>query len=353
MTGMAESASRRIRSSLDALVDDVLDRQWSRWPGMKERFSEFQLRQTADDTRYHLEFIASALWFEERALLDDYLIWCKVLFENLNLPDEWIEGSIDCVVQTLDNALPDPEAALVRSYVEGSLSEFRRASAETSSFILPAAPLGELAQGYLKAVLAGERFAAVQMLVDTVDAGTSVRDIYLRVFQPTQREIGRLWLLNEVSVAQEHYATAVTQVAMARLYEHVFTGQDFDRTLVAACVGGELHELGARMVADFFEMDHWNTHYLGANSPSAAILEAVRESKADALALSATMAFHVEEVAEIIELVRADVTISGTRVLVGGYPFNVVPELWRRVGADGYAPSAETAPQVAAKLTTA
>ena len=65
----------------------------------------------AKDTRFHLEFIAAALWFEEPALLDDYAIWCKTLAANLNMPDEWMDGSFRCIAETLDSELPGPEAA--------------------------------------------------------------------------------------------------------------------------------------------------------------------------------------------------------------------------------------------------
>ena len=350
MSGAGESASTSIQNSLPTLVAASLEREWSRWPGMRESFSPRQLRQTAEDTSYHLQFVASALWFEEQALLDDYVIWCKVLFANLGMPAEWITGSLECISESLGDALPPIEEHLACAYIDRALEAFHKASTESSSFIAPGSPLGELARAYLQSALAGDRFAAVQMLVDAVEGGTSIREIYAQVFQPTQREIGRLWQLNQVSVAREHYVTAVTQVAMARLYEHIFAPPTSDRTLVVACVGGELHELGARMVADFFEMDRWNSHYLGANTPNTAIIEAVREANADVLALSATMSFHVGRVAEVIEMLRSDDAIKNTKVLVGGYPFNLAPELWQRVGADGYASSAEEASEVAEAL---
>ena len=64
------------------------------------------------------------------------------------------------------------------------------------------------------------------------------------------REVGRLWQMNRLSVAQEHYVTAATQLIMSQLYPLVFRTARRDRRIVAACVGGELHELGVRMVAD-------------------------------------------------------------------------------------------------------
>jgi len=350
MGSATESASTSIRGSLDSLVDVSLNHQWARWPVMMAALTPDQLRHTAEDTGYHLEFIASALWFDEQALLDDYLVWCKVLFANLNLPAEWIEGSLACISKAIESDLPRAEADAALGFIDAGLATFRSASIETSSFILPGSPLGPLARGYLTAALDGERSTALRLLLDAVASGTSVRDIYLWVFQPVQREVGRLWLLNEVTVAQEHYITAMTQLAMAKLYEHVFVTAPGNRTLVAACVGGELHELGARMVADFFEMEQWTTYYLGANAPKAAIVQAVEDRGADVLALSATMAFHVGEIAETIALLRATESTSQTKVLVGGYPFNVAPALWHRVGADGWAPTAESAPKVAAEL---
>jgi methanogenic corrinoid protein MtbC1 len=351
MSGVTESASAGIRAVLHPIVDDVIERQWAQWPQLKESFSEHQSRRMIDDVRHHLEFIASSLWFEQPVLLDDYAVWCKVLFANLNIPAEWFTGSLECIADTLDSHLPGPEAAIARVYIDGALEAFRSASTETTSFIIPGSALGDLARRHLYAVLEGRRADAILMLDGAVKDGTPVREIYLQVLQPVQREVGRLWQLHQISVEQEHYVTAVTQVVMARLNDRLDTGQDYGKTVVTACVGGEQHELGARMVADFFEMDGWDARFLGANTPNSAVIGAVRATRPDVLALSATMTSHVVNVAEIILELRADSELARTQVLVGGYSFNVAPDLWRRIGADGYAPDAETAPAVAQGLT--
>ena len=331
----------------------ALERQWARWPGMKDRFTAEQRAKAAEDTRYHLEYIASSLWFEEQVLLDDYAVWCKVLFTNLNMPGEWFTGSMECIAEAIDAVLPRAEAALARSYIETALETFRTASTETTSSIVPGSPLGFLAGRYLRSSLDGKQADAVLMLADAVDSGTTVREIYLDVFQPVQREVGRLWQLNQVSVAQEHGVTAATQVAMARIHHRMEAERELGKTVVTACVGREQHEVGARMVSDFFEMDGWDARYLGANTPGTAVVSAVRQSEADVLALSATLTSHVKDLAEIIALLRADPATADTQVLVGGYPFNTAPDLWQRVGADGYAPDAETAPAIASALTGA
>lgn len=222
----------------------------------------------------------------------------------------------------------------------------------TASFIADGAPLATLARHYLDALLHGERHTASRLILDAVDDGTDVKDIYLHVFQPTQHEIGRLWQTNQVSVAQEHYCTAATQLIMSQLYPYIFSTEKTGRRLVATCVGGELHELGVRMVADFFEMAGWDTYYIGANAPADSILQAVYERQADVLGISATMHYHAGAVDDLIDRVRTSDAGHAVKILVGGYTFSVTPDLWRKVGADGCGHDASEAIAVAKQLLT-
>jgi methanogenic corrinoid protein MtbC1 len=187
------------------------------------------------------------------------------------------------------------------------------------------------------------------MILGAAERGTPVREIYVQVFQATQREIGRLWQLNEISVAQEHYCTAATQFIMSQLYPYLFTEESKGRKLLAACVEGELHEIGIRMVADFFEMEGWDTTYLGANTPAFGMVDMLGKLKPDLLAISATMPFHVHLVSELIDMVRGS-PVSGVKIIVGGYPFNTVNDLWSKVGADAFARDADEALLIAGGL---
>jgi methanogenic corrinoid protein MtbC1 len=104
------------------------------------------------------------------------------------------------------------------------------------------------------------------------------------------------------------------------------------------------------MVADFFEMEGWDTYYLGANTPTESILRTVEELRPDILAVSATMTFRVSDARELLARVRRSESGQGVQLLVGGYPFNLSPNLWRQVGADGYAPDAEQAVVLASEM---
>src|SRR4051794_41790494 len=74
----------------------------------------------------------------------------------------------------------------------------------------------QVRDGYLHALLRSDLSSARAVLDEAVAAGMPVRRIYLDVLQLTLYEIGRRWSHAEISVAQEHLATAATQSAMAR-----------------------------------------------------------------------------------------------------------------------------------------
>jgi methanogenic corrinoid protein MtbC1 len=177
-----------------------------------------------------------------------------------------------------------------------------------------------------------------------------VKDIYLQVFQPVQHEVGRLWQTNHLSVAQEHFCTAATQLIMSQLYPRIFGANRNGLRMVGTCIGSEMHEIGVRMVADFFEMEGWDTYYLGANTPTNSVLRMLAEKRAQLLAISATMTFHISAVEQLIKAVRGDSRLKDVRIMVGGYPFNVDPVLWKKIGADGCGADAEQSERAAKAL---
>jgi methanogenic corrinoid protein MtbC1 len=65
----------------------------------------------------------------------------------------------------------------------------------------PAQPLAELSNQYLSALLRYDRHSASALILRAVENKVSIKEIYSHVFERCQYEIGRLWQLNDVSVA--------------------------------------------------------------------------------------------------------------------------------------------------------
>ena len=199
--------------------------------------------------------------------------------------------------------------------------------------------MGRWYKAFLAALVAGDRRRAMTVVVDAQSAGLDVRTLYLDVFQPALREVGRLWQENEMSVAEEHLATAITEIAMAKLQGEFATIEPRpDRTLVAACADSELHAVGLRMVCDLLEHQGWDATYLGASVPPEGLGAMVRDRHPTVVALSASTSPYVPRLRAMIAALRA----AGSNdcapyILVGGRPFLEDAALAKSIGADSTA----------------
>lgn len=350
------SSGGELAAAIDAMsgqiAQRVTDAQFAADPSLLVRFGERGYRKCTDDCHRHLSYVSSAAAAASDALFTDYVGWAKVLLARHGLADDDLARNLILLRDALRATLGGTLGASAARIIESGLRMLPELPTAPDSFLGDDDPHGALARRYLELLLTGDRRGASGLIQDAVGDGVSVRDIYLHIFQRTQYEIGRRWQMNEMTVAEEHFCTAATQVIMSQLYPRIFASERVDRRLVATCVGGDLHEIGVRMVADFFEMEGWDTYYLGANTPIAAILGAIEEQHADALAISATMSYHVAAVEEVVRAVRSERGDRSPRILVGGYPFRVDQELWRRVGADGFAADASQVVAVANGLVS-
>jgi methanogenic corrinoid protein MtbC1 len=207
-----------------------------------------------------------------------------------------------------------------------------------------------LAKQYMEMVLKGDKQAASKLILNELSKGIEIKDLYIHIFEQSLKQIGRLWELNQLDVATEHYFSNFTITVMNQLYSYLKNVAKYPYTAVSLSVNGELHNIGLRMVSDLLEMEGFTTFFLGTNLPTQSIINILKEKQANILAISATMDYHVNAVRDLIDSVRRDSSCKGVKIMVGGAPFNMNKSLWKEVGADGQATSAEEAVKVAKKL---
>jgi methanogenic corrinoid protein MtbC1 len=319
-----------IRSRLDELALEITSQH-----DLADRFGPLGRQRCLEDARFHLQYLAVALEAHSAAMFLDYIGWAKVVLAKRHVGEGDLARNLAVTARVLHDV---PEAVGVLGM---AIEELPSMADDVASMLDPRAPLWSLASDYLAALLGGNRRVALQLVTRALDDGSSLRDVYRHVFEPVQQEVGRLWQLNQVSVAQEHFSTAATQHIMTQLYGRVFAGERTGRRAVAMCVGGELHEIGLRIVTDLLELEGWQTWYLGASVPPAAAVQMCAERQADALLVSATLPPHIASVAEVVRLFKSRRELGGAKVIVGGRAFRTAPDLWNRIGADGYASSAD------------
>ena len=186
--------------------------------------------------------------------------------------------------------------------------------------------------------------AAAQTLVEVAQAaGTDLATIYFELFAPSMVTIGTLWEQNELSVAEEHLATAITERLIGQLSPG-FTQSALQGTrgnAVLGCVEGERHALGLRMLSDLFRQQGWHVLYLGADVPRADWVRLAVRFNASLVAISAGAQRHAPALRALVQELRA--VLPQLTILVGGAAFRQEPDLWQQIGADLYHPHALTA----------
>lgn len=202
--------------------------------------------------------------------------------------------------------------------------------------------LSDYQQRFLAALRQGDEAAARQVVDDVRATGVDGSTIYYELFAPSMVTIGDLWERNEVNVAEEHLATAITERligGLGPLFEREVASQG--GVVLLGCVAGERHALGLRMLADLFRREGWRVLYLGADVASDDWVQMAIRCKADVIAVSASTPRLASAVKQLIEHVRA--VLPQTMIVVGGAAFAGDDTLWREVGADIYDADSQSA----------
>ena len=290
-----------------------------------------------ESVEFFLTNLDASLALGDPALLADQIRWQTRRLGVLT-PDIDVERLAAVTQEAITERLRPGEAAAAADHLANALQqarEIRRASGRSH-----ATALSPLAQSYLDLALAGEdELAAAAVLASTKDALT----LLLEVLEPAQVELGRLWLVGEVSVEDEHRVTACTQRVMKELTDRRAAPEPSGRRVLTVTVGAELHGIGLAIVMYALEQAGWTTQRIVDARDPAAVVEAALHHKVDALAISATMLDHVLDARALIEVLRADPRTQHLPVVVGGRPFKQAPRLATMVGADDWAVDARGA----------
>ncbi|MEQ3550887.1 cobalamin-dependent protein [Pseudonocardia nematodicida] len=189
------------------------------------------------------------------------------------------------------------------------------------------------------AVLRGDEYTAVDVVVDALRDGVEAETVLLDLIGAVQQRVGAEWAANRISVAQEHAATAINERVIGTLaLTRGRSAGDLGRITVA-CVDGEWHALPARLLTEVLRLRGFTVDYLGAQVPAAHLITHLHRTGPDAVALSSSIATRLPTAHATISACQA----AGVPVIVGGPAFGTDGRYARLLGADAWAPDARTA----------
>jgi len=177
----------------------------------------------------------------------------------------------------------------------------------------------ETYNSYFESLINGEKQECTAIFEETVNRNAPVEKIYSELFQRSLYQVGEYWEMNKISVATEHMATAITENLMIRLQPQLFLTERTGKKAVIACVANEHHQVGAKMVADIFEMNGWDGYFIGANTPLTELIRFLESKNPDLIGLSLSIYYNLPELKNTVAKIRQD--FPELPVMVGGQAF--------------------------------
>ena len=303
-------------------------------PDWLTRYGDAARTRGIEDARFHIDFLAGAVQGGGEAAFRNYARWTARVLGSRGIDPDFLIENLEAIGAELAASFDGEDAVSIEMLIAAACQAVRQHDADPSPAAEPA--MATDLRLYLDAILGGHRTAALNVALELLRDGRSVPDVYTDLLQAAQYEVGRLWEDNRISVSTEHMATAITQYVVAQMYSRMQIPDSKRGNAIVTGVEGELHQLGANMVADVLEADGWNVRFLGTQLPHRDILQAIDAHEPLLVGISTTMLFNLPTVARLVEDVRR--TAPGKlQIIVGGGAFRPRADMWRDIGANGFA----------------
>lgn len=341
---------QRFQSLQSEAVHAVENRFHATHGAIYAQFGERGIQACREDLAFHLEFLRPALEFGIVQPMVDYLRWLASVLATRGIPTQHIPLSLDWLSEFFVANMAAPEAAIIVAALNNSKARFLEVDdAAPAIYEMMPEPWDD-SEPFENALLAGDRPRATALLDSCFQQGHGLVDAELHMIQPALYSIGLKWQNNQVTVAQEHLATAIAQSVMTYGLIKSEVPASNGNTVLLACVEGNNHSVGLQMVADAFQLSGWEVQYLGANVPTNALLQHIGQRKPDLLGLSVSFAQQLRVVKEIISRLAQSYGAKRPSVIVGGLAINQFHRLAGKLGADGWSPDANAAIVSASRL---
>jgi methanogenic corrinoid protein MtbC1 len=144
-----------------------------------------------------------------------------------------------------------------------------------------------------------------------------------------------------VCIWKEHVRSSIIRTVIECCYPYVikeknelYKDVNYGKVIVI-CPSEEYHEIGARMVADFFTLSGYETIFVGSNTPKDEFIKVIDYINPKYLAISVTNYYNLVGVKDTIHKIRNS-SNNKLIILVGGRAFKNNPEVVKKIGADRF-----------------
>jgi 5-methyltetrahydrofolate--homocysteine methyltransferase len=200
-----------------------------------------------------------------------------------------------------------------------------------------------------EAIKRGDRDKSVSLTREAIDTAVPAQEI-LDVMVGAMDTVGQRFQKNEIFVPEMLIAARAMKESMA-LLEPVLVEAGITPVAkaVIGTVEGDLHDIGKNLVAMMWKGANFDVIDLGTNVSPQKFVDAIQRHDAQLVGLSALLTTTMPAIKSTVDAIKS-AGLDVTKVVVGGAP--VTQQYADEIGADGYAPDAASAVDVARRLLT-
>lgn len=198
-------------------------------------------------------------------------------------------------------------------------------------------------------VVEGDNASVQRNVQEFLSAGTNPSSILNEALIPAMAEVGRLFEEGEYFVPEMLISARAMKSAMAALKPYLQQGEmQYTGTVIIGTVKGDLHDIGKNLVGLMLEGAGFQVKDLGSDVAPEKYIEAVRETNANIIAMSALLTTTMVNMKSTVAALEEAGLRDKVKIMIGGAP--VTDSFAKQIGADGYAPDASRAVAVARSL---
>lgn len=202
------------------------------------------------------------------------------------------------------------------------------------------------------AIIQGDRDSTRQKVTEALESGQEPGVILNEGMIAAMAEVGRLYEEGEYFVPEMLVAARAMKEGLNLLRPHLAgTNVKSSGKVIAGTVKGDLHDIGKNLVCTMLEGAGFEVIDLGTDVPPERFVEALRDSPAEIIAMSALLTTTMAGMRTTITALEAAGLRGQVKVIVGGAP--ITERYAKEIEADGYAPDASRAVTLAKSLVAA
>ena len=201
--------------------------------------------------------------------------------------------------------------------------------------------LESIVKAYNEAVFETDKAAAFAVIDQALENGVTAEDVVFKIVVPAVEEMMKLITQDpDVNLAQHFLTAQIAADVTEKMLAKFARPPELIGRVVIGTAAGDLHSLGKRIVMGCLRALMVEVIDLGVNVSAEKFVEAALEHNAQVIAVSAMMvhtATGENGAIKVRQILRERGLEDRMKMVVGGAPYRFDNELYKTVGADGWA----------------